>query len=96
MRKSNESSLGDVIKQMLKSYKLDVRLKEHQIGDSWNRVVGPMIANNTRDVYVRNGVLFVRLESSIIKNELSYAKEKIVANLNEEVGEEIVKRVVFL
>ncbi|MFA8449942.1 MAG: DUF721 domain-containing protein [Bacteroidales bacterium] len=96
MKKSNESTLGEVIKDLLKSYKLDVRLKEHQVTDIWEKVMGKMIARNTKDVYVRNGVLFIRLESSIIKNELNYAKDKILKNVNSELGEDVVNKIVFL
>ena len=41
------------------------------------------------------GKLIIRLDSAALRNELSFAKSKIVKSLNDEMGTEIVKEVVF-
>ncbi|MDX1784359.1 MAG: DciA family protein, partial [Aequorivita vladivostokensis] len=39
--------------------------------------------------------LYVQLSSSVLREELSYGKEKIVKLLNEELGKELIKKVVL-
>ena len=54
-----------------------------------------MVAMHTRDLHIRNKILFVRMDSAALRNELSYAREKIVKSLNEEVNEEVIEDIVF-
>ncbi|MFA8298980.1 MAG: DUF721 domain-containing protein [Hyphomicrobiales bacterium] len=95
MRNTNESSLGDVIKELLKDYRLDNKLKEINIEQSWEDVVGKMISNNTRDIHMEKSVLFVKVESSVIRNELAYAADKIKDELNRMAGEELIEKIVI-
>lgn len=95
MRNTNESSLGDVIKELLKDYRLDSKLKEINIEQSWEDVVGKMISNDTRDIHMEKGVLFVRVQSSVIRNELAYAADKIKDELNRMAGEVLIEKIVI-
>jgi hypothetical protein len=54
-----------------------------------------MVAMHTKDLYIRNKVLFVRIDSPALRNELSYTREKIVKSLNNEVNAEVIEDVVF-
>lgn len=95
MSKHNEHSLKEVIEQLLKAYKLDDKLAEHRLIDSWSRVMGPMITKYTKDLYIKNKQLFVTLDSAALRNELSLAKSKMVKLLNEEAGSEVITDVIL-
>ena len=92
-RKDNTENLKDVIDRLLKQYNLDTKFNEHEIIAHWNKMLGQMIANKTRQISFRDGVLYVSLESSVIRKELHFAKEKLIANLNESLGKEIIKEI---
>jgi predicted nucleic acid-binding Zn ribbon protein len=94
-RRSNENPVSEVIDLFLKQYGLNNRYKEFRLLQSWNELMGPMIAKHTKDVKMFNGILYVDLDSAPMRNELSFAKTRIIKNLNEEAGEEIVKEMVF-
>jgi predicted nucleic acid-binding Zn ribbon protein len=96
MRRSNDQKLGEVIKELLKAYRLEDKLHEVQLIHSWENVVGKMIAKHTKDLYIKKRTLFVILDSPALKNELSYSKTKILNSLNEQVGLEVIEEVVFL
>ncbi len=96
MRKSNEQSLGDVIKEWLKANRMDGKLLENKLIHSWDQVVGPMIAKHTTDISIRNKVLYVRFDSAALKNELSFAKSKLIDNLNNEVKAKVIEDIRFL
>ena len=58
-------------------------------------MVGPFIAQYTRDLYIKDGVLFVKLTSDSLRAELSYSKTLLQKNLNNIVGREVVTDIVF-
>lgn len=95
MQKSNEQTLKEVIKQLVKSYRLGGKILETRIINSWEKVVGRMIAKHTLNLSVRKKVLYVKLDSPALKNELNYAKEKIIKSLNKEVKENVIEKIVF-
>lgn len=95
MSKHNEHSLKEVIDKLLKTYKLDEKLAERKLIASWEGVMGVMIAKHTKDLYIKHKQLFVTLDSSALRNELSLAKTKIVKMLNDEVGTEVINDVIL-
>ncbi len=95
MRKTNEQSIGQAIDEMLEAYGLKQKFIEHKLISSWDNIMGPTIANRTENLFFRNGVLHVKLNSSVLRNELSLAKTKIIAMLNEAAGQEVVKEIIL-
>jgi hypothetical protein len=94
-RMSNESPIGDILKEIIKTNKLESGLDELSVKDAWKSLMGNGVNNYTRNIALRHGTLYVELTSAVLREELSYGKEKIVKMINEEVGKEIVKSVVL-
>ncbi len=95
MKKSNDQTLKEVINELLESYKLGDKLKEVRLIDSWEKVVGKLINKHTKNLYIKKKVLFVKLDSAALRNELSYARQKIIKALNKEAKEEVIEDIVF-
>jgi predicted nucleic acid-binding Zn ribbon protein len=95
MRKSNEQSLGQVIEELLATYKLKSKLNEFRLIDSWEKIMGSAIAKRTEELFINKKVLHVRLNSSVLREELFVAREKIMQMLNEEAGEPVIEAVFF-
>lgn len=96
MRQTNDQKLGDVIKELLDQYKLNDKINAVDIINSWESVVGKLINKHTQDLYIKKKVLFVKLDSPALKNELSYERTKITDSLNEAVGMKVIEKVVFI
>ena len=94
-RDSNTQSIKDALKRYTNFYRLDSKLSEVQLINSWELEMGKVISNHTKKIYVKNKVLFVQLDSAIIRNELGYAKEKIVSRLNSRVGVKIIDKIIL-
>ncbi|MCD4772292.1 MAG: DUF721 domain-containing protein [Bacteroidales bacterium] len=95
MQRSNEQTLKEVVRELLKAYRWGGKILEIRLMNSWENVVGKMISKHTLKLDVRKKVLYVKLDSPALKNELSYAKERIIKSLNEEVGEDVINKIVF-
>lgn len=80
---------------MLKTYQLDSRLNETSVVNAWEKVMGQVIAKYTLSVKMQNGVLYVKVQSAALKQELTYRRSEIAEKLNTECGGEIVREVVI-
>ncbi|NLB26249.1 MAG: DUF721 domain-containing protein [Bacteroidales bacterium] len=95
MRKSDSQPLSEVLCEYIKEMRFDRKLKEVDVVQSWQGLLGNTIARYTRNVYFSKGILFVEINSPIVKNELIMIREEIRSRLNSQAGEEIVTKIVF-
>lgn len=93
MSKKEEKPLKDLVNQMLRAYGLGDRLDEMSLVKSWEEIVGKMIAKHTSEIYFKSGTLYVHLDSAPLRQELSYAKTKLIEQLNEKAGKQMVKEI---
>lgn len=96
MRKPNDVTLKDAIGKMLDVYRLRRKFDETSILAIWPELMGTAIANRTTQIYIHDKKLFIRIESSVIKNELLMVRQGIIQKLNDHAGSEVIKEMVFL
>jgi predicted nucleic acid-binding Zn ribbon protein len=96
MKFSTDRPIGEVIREMIQTYRLEGRLNEVKVLHSWEKVVGEMIARHTLDLYIKNKRLFVKVDSPALKNELTYSRSEITEKLNQEAGGRVIEEVVFI
>ncbi len=65
------------------------------VKEAWVKLMGNGVNNYTTAVELRNDTLFVSLSSSVLREELSHGKSRIIVMLNEELGKELVKKMVL-
>lgn len=95
MRKSNTQRLSDVLKNYVQENKLERKLTELDLIQSWETVLGKTVARYTSNLYIQNSTLFVETTSPIMRNELLMNREEIRTRLNEIAGAEIIKTIIF-
>jgi len=74
---------------------MDGKLKEARLIDSWKDVVGEMIARHTVHLRIWKKVLYVEVDSAALRNELTYARDKIKKALNRKAKENLIEEIVF-
>ena len=87
--------LGELIKEFYEQHRGADYIDEVKAVNSWPKVVGPFIASHTIDLSIKNHVLYVRVDSDALRNELSYSKSLLMKNLNELVGKGMVHEIVL-
>jgi hypothetical protein len=94
-RTSNQSTIGELIEKLMKAYRLDGKLKEIDIIESWEEMMGTAVSNRTKNIYIRNKTLFLTMDSSVMREELSHGKSIIIQRINDKAGYEIINNVYF-
>ena len=92
----HELTIKDVLAKIMDRYKLTPKLNEVQLRTAWVKIMGKNVAQYTTDIYIDKKVLYIKLSSPALKQELSYSKEKLKDNINAEFGSEQITKVVFV
>ncbi len=83
MRKSKTEPIDQLIQSYIRGMGLERPLSENRLILSWESVTGKYIAGQTRKIYIRNRVLYVQIQSPLVKRELNLIKEGLLKRLNE-------------
>lgn len=94
-RRNEYHSLSDALKEFIGENSLGKGLEKIDARDAWVKLMGNGVNNYTTDVQLKGGTLYVSLSSSVLREELSYGKEKIKTMLNEELGREIIEKIIL-
>ena len=94
-RSSNEKYLGDVIDRLLKAYKLEDKMKELDLLEAWPELMGKAVAHRTKSIEIKNQKLLLKIDSSVMREELHVGKQVIVQRVNEFMGKEVIRDVWF-
>lgn len=96
MGRTNDKTLKEALGQMLKVYKLKRKFDETSVIANWADLVGKPAANRTKEIFILNRKLFIRMDSSVIKNELLRMREEIIAKINEQAEMELITEMILL
>lgn len=94
--RGNDITIKEAIEKMLDVYKLRRKFDETALVAAWPQLMGNAIANRTKQLYIRDKKLFVKVESSVIKHELLLMRSQIIGRMNEHVGQVVVEELVVL
>lgn len=94
-RNNEHMSISDALKEFVETNKLEKGLNKVNVVDAWAKLMGNGVNNYTLSVNLERETLYVQLSSSVLREELSYGKSKIISMLNEELGKEIIKKLVL-
>ena len=94
MQRKEPESIGDVLRQLLVANGGYKRIKEIRLTQEWDKIVGPMIARNTEEINLKDGILSVKFRSAIVRNEISMRHSSLQKLLNDTMKEQIVKEIV--
>ncbi len=96
MKRNNENlKLSEALQDFVAKNKLQTGLDKVNARDVWNQQMGPAIEKYTTSIKLDGSTLYVQLSSSVLREELSYGKEKIVRLLNEALGKDLINKIVL-
>ena len=95
MRRSKTISLAEAVKDYIKEMNLDGKLSEVGVINSWEEIVGKAISSRSSKIYIKDHILYVHLNSSVVRNELLMLREVLKEKLNDKAGSEVIKDIVL-
>ncbi|MDP2068351.1 MAG: DUF721 domain-containing protein [Lutibacter sp.] len=88
-------SMEDLMKDVIKENKLTKGMNQISVKEAWAKLMGKGVVSYTSKVELNGKTLVVKLKSSVLREELSYGKEKIIKMMNEELGEELISKIML-
>jgi predicted nucleic acid-binding Zn ribbon protein len=95
MRRSKTISLAEAVNDYIKAMNIGDKLSEAGVINSWEEIIGKAISSRTTKIYIRDHVLFVHLNSSVVRNELLMLREVLREKINQKAGAEVIKEIVL-
>ncbi len=92
---NKEENIKDLLKQMVGQMKHKGKLHQSKIRTSWEQLMGATIASYTSSISLRKHTVYISITSAPLRNELNYSKDKIKDLLNNELGENLIEKVVI-
>ena len=90
--KSLKNVIGNIIDS---SNKLNSGLNNIKVQNLWREVMGNNVNSYTNEIVLKKNTLYVNLSSSVLRQELSFGKQKIVDLLNKELGKTVIMKIVL-
>ena len=94
-RQNEFHSIQDLMKDVIKENKLTKGIHQISVKDAWAKLMGKGVVSYTNNVELNGKTLIVNLKSSVLREELSYGKEKIIKMMNEELGEPLIYKIIL-
>ena len=95
-RENDSFSIQDLMKSFIKENNLSKGMQKIKVEETWIKMMGPGVATHTTSVKLQNKTLIIQLKSSVLREELSYGKDKIIRMLNEELGDNLITKLILV
>jgi hypothetical protein len=94
-RHNDQQKIDDLLKSFVKENKLEKGLDKVNVEAAWRDLMGNGVNNYTNSVKLHQDTLYVELSSSVLREELSYGKEKILSMFNEALGKDLISKLIL-
>ncbi len=94
-RHKENLKISEALQEFIKTNRLQSGLDKINVADAWASVMGNGVNNYTTAIKLERNTLYVQLSSSVLREELSYGRDKIINMINEALGKETVKKLVL-
>lgn len=96
MFKKSAIKVSELIPRVLREGGLESPLQQRRLLDAWEQVAGEVVTRYTKDKYIRNQTLFVKISSPALRADLSMMKSRLMQKLNESVGAMVIADIRFV
>lgn len=88
--------VNTVLPKVLSSLRIDRRRAEAEVTKVWNNLIDPAIVAHAQPTGLRNGTLFVNVDSNVWLSEIvRYRRKEILDRLQHSFGREFIARISF-
>lgn len=95
MRRTKTMLMGDLLEEFFKRPHIAAKVAEGKLPDTWREVVGEQTAELTTELRLERNILHVRIQSSVVRQELFYQREALREELNRRAGLHLIRAVII-
>ena len=88
-------NISKVLEDVISQKHFRVGIDNLRVQEAWVKTMGENIQKYTYSVKFKRGILYIKLKSSVLKEELIFEKNKVIKLINTELGKEYVKDLVL-
>ena len=77
-RENDSVALKQLMQSFIKENNLSKGMQKIKVEEAWHKLMGQGVSSYTQSVELQKKTLIIRLTSSVLREELSYGKEKII------------------
>ena len=95
MKREEVKSIKELLGHFIHESGLAPGLNEARVALLWDELLGPAVASATLQKRLKEGKLYVRLRSSVVRNHLFTQRTNIVAKINQTMGKKVVSDIIL-
>ena len=95
MKRENTQLISVIIKEYIKEAQLEDGLLRVKIFQVWDLIVGETGSRETTNKFFKDGILYCTVNSSMIRTQLYYRSEDIVAQMNKMLSGNYVSKLIL-
>lgn len=95
MEKIEPKQVGELISEFINSSKMGSAMMEGEAKEVFKSVAGEYVASFVEDVYVRNMILYVGVQSAVVRSDINLRKRFYINKVNEILGAKVIKNIVL-
>ncbi|MBR5476123.1 MAG: DUF721 domain-containing protein [Bacteroidaceae bacterium] len=95
MKRGETKSIAELVRATCREEGIETPLNEYRLIQSWPKIFGPGVCAYTKELFIKNQVLYVTLTSSVLRQELMMNRKLLVHKLNESVKAQVITDIIF-
>lgn len=95
MRKNNTQSITQILSEYIEKMNIAQKLKEVDAIHACEKIFGKTFSSYIDSIKIRNRILYLNINSSVVKSELILMHEELKKRINEEAGANIIEKIIF-
>ena len=94
MRRTKTMLMGDLLEEFFRRPYIAAKVAEGKLPDTWREIVGDRAAAVTTELRLERRILYVRIQSSVLRSELFYQRDALRDEINRRSGIQLVNAVI--
>lgn len=90
-RNQNGIPIKEAIQDYFKALGMEGKMNETRVLSLWEQLMGEAVAKRTESLVIRNQILYIEVNSSVMRDELHQSKSVIIGKINAAAGTEIIQ-----
>ena len=94
-RGDNNRKIGAIIRKLMQNPRLAQGLDKLDAIEVWQDVIGLTFQKYITSQRISDGILYVKLNSAVVRNEIGYQKNKLLEKINQRLGKEFISDIIL-